>query len=238
VKRLDRSAVEGVELRPTLTTFGDIDLRDATSNNRQPIVGWIVDPSATRLGTAEDYQPGAVSASVLAIISVPAWWSAIHLEVEKAWWGETRVSAADEREPPAGGTGMDGLGSMDVRLPNRYELLDGLLIDDLRRSPVITGIDVSSDQACGPFRVLIVGERLWRNTAVTIGSHKAVKIEVLPNMEGILAEFASGERPPIATSGPNALRVWTSEGVAELPRELASGLAPTAATACDSRAAN
>jgi len=73
-------------------------------------------------------------------------------------------------------------------------------------------------------KVLVIGERLWRNTAVTIGSHKAIKIEVLPNMEGILAEFAEGEHPKISADSSGGLRVWTSEGLAELPRELASNV--------------
>jgi hypothetical protein len=73
-------------------------------------------------------------------------------------------------------------------------------------------------------KILIMGERLWRNTSVTMGSHKAAKIEVLPNMEGILAEFDEGDRPDIAPTGKGDLRVWTSEGVADLPLPLANRL--------------
>jgi len=88
--RTSRSSLTGLELRPALTTFGDLELRAEDSDeNRQPIVGWVIDPSATRMGTVSDYEPAAISESVLAIISVPAWWSAIHLEVEKTWWGQS-----------------------------------------------------------------------------------------------------------------------------------------------------
>jgi len=227
-RRSTRESRRGLELKPALTTFGDIELASTdAAGSRQPIVGWVIDPSASTMGTAADFQPMAVSESVLAIISVPAWWSAIRLDVDKTWWGETTpiLRRSGGGEAAANGSdGYTGFGSMSVRLPNRYELLDGLLIDDLRRSPVITGIDVSPDQPCGTLRVLVVGERLWRNTAVTIGSYKAARIEVLPNMEGILAEFAASDRPQISPDGRSELRVWTSEGVAELPRELASNL--------------
>lgn len=73
--------------------------------------------------------------------------------------------------------------------------------------------------------VVLTGGRLWRSTEVTLGSQKADRITVLPNMEGIIASFTCvrpqggwqglGRTPP----QPAVVRVWTSEGVTSLEGE-------------------
>jgi hypothetical protein len=77
-------------------------------------------------------------------------------------------------------------------------------------------------------KLLIEGTELWRSTVVTIGSQRAYKIEVLPNMKGIIAHFKKIERPqkrilnqkdeavyrsgtPKCTYHAKVI-VWTSEG--------------------------
>ncbi|MCA1600806.1 MAG: hypothetical protein LC776_03855 [Acidobacteria bacterium] len=69
--------------------------------------------------------------------------------------------------------------------------------------------------ACEKAKILIPGSRLWRSATVTLGAQKADRITVLPNMEGIIAEFAEVEIPPVSGTGKTSkvkLRVWTSEG--------------------------
>jgi hypothetical protein len=79
--------------------------------------------------------------------------------------------------------------------------------------------------------LLLEGARLWRSTEVTAGAQHADKITVLPNMEGILAEFdcvqppngirhlrlneeiAGKELKQIVTY--DWVKVWTSEGATE-----------------------
>jgi hypothetical protein len=176
-----------------------------------PVVGWIIDPSAARLGGPSDLELTPISESIIAIVSVPAWWSEVGLEMESAWVDSSgrRLEEHDSTQ-----------GRISVRLPNRYELVDSLLLDDERRGPTITGTscdDARRDRCevqpgCDGARFLIAGQRLWRNTSVTIGSVKAEQVEVLPNMEGIIATFANPGRAAIQ----GRLRVWTSEGVTEL----------------------
>jgi hypothetical protein len=118
-----------------------------------------------------------------------------------------------------------------VKLPNRPEMLDTLLFGSEGRQPVIVGVDTSAASAkngCEELSVLVTGSRLWRNTAVTIGRAKADEIEVLPNMEGIIAKFRTGNVLPLngetAPSHPGPLtikgklRVWTSDGMSENPQ--------------------
>jgi hypothetical protein len=70
--------------------------------------------------------------------------------------------------------------------------------------------------ACQPATIVIPGIRLWRSTRVTLGSQRADRIEVLPNMEGIIAYFDEVLLPRVDTGrseGNVPLRVWTSEGM-------------------------
>jgi hypothetical protein len=62
-----------------------------------------------------------------------------------------------------------------------------------------------------PLTLAIPGERLWRSTVVTLDGRKATQIEVMPNMEGLLATFDQFASDP-ASSVTRELSVWTSEG--------------------------
>lgn len=270
---------ESVELRPSLTTFGDVEEEvgescakatqpgrsittgrapldqfnsieaqdkeavpscasepEATSTGRpKPVIGWIIDPSAARSGGPGDYELGSLAESIVAIVSVPAWWTALKVVVDRTWLNSD--GAPGPSLPPK---------SFLVDLPHRSELVDSLLV--ARRGPVITDTDCGEGVESGRGRVddgnastpadtqeatnppcilkpscppklrtegaaasiLITGQRLWRNTAVTIGGRKAIKVEVLPNMDGIIAQF---DGP--ATTVRGKLRVWTSEGMTE-----------------------
>ncbi|MDS9469512.1 hypothetical protein RGQ15_18255 [Paracoccus sp. MBLB3053] len=57
--------------------------------------------------------------------------------------------------------------------------------------------------------LVIPGERLWRSTVVTLAGSKAERIEVMPDMRGILATMTFPEYPAEKT---DRLWVWTSEG--------------------------
>jgi len=98
--------------------------------------------------------------------------------------------------------------------------------------------------------ILIPGVRLWRSATVTLGSQRADRIWVLPNMEGLIALFQpvrlslidSRSRPRAVVEsgadGMNALgglelrrvklRVWTSEGVAVALNDVCVAYDPSA----------
>lgn len=209
------------ELRAFLTTFGDVVRRigdDATLPDNDtardfdprfaPIVGWIIDPGAKSPTSRETGEFVTMNESVLAIISVPAWWSEIRLAIQKEWIegdGDVVPAVASTQ------TDEDSRRELTVRLPNRSELIDALLVDSARSGPAISEIDTRVEQTCDEIPLLIVGQRLWRNTAVTVGSIKARRIEVMPNMGGVIAYFAR----PFSAGRNDSLRLWTSEGVAE-----------------------
>lgn len=223
-------ASRGAELRSYLTTFGDVAHRSAVAQpdgqvppgeQFTPIVGWIIDPGAKSPAARATGSFVTLNESILAIISVPAWWTEVRLALKKEWIeGSGSVVPAE----PDGSTFEDGRRELKVRLPNRPELIDSLLVDSARSGPVIAEIDSMAAQTCDEIPLLIIGQRLWRNTAVTVGSVKAQRIEVMPNMGAVVAYF----RKPFSASPNDRLRLWTSEGVTEavLKSSIRSATAP------------
>ncbi|WP_421723160.1 hypothetical protein [Bauldia sp.] len=228
----------GAELRSYLTTFGDVARRVGDpvplqagepgalaefSEGYTPIVGWIIDPGAKSPAALETGSFVSMNESILAIISVPAWWTEVRLALKKEWIeGSGSIVLAE----PADSSFTNGRRELTVRLPNRPELIDVLLVDSARSGPVISEIDSTAQQTCNEIPLLIVGQRLWRNTAVTIGSVKAQRIEIMPNMGGVVAYF----RKPFSASRDDRLRLWTSEGVTEA--KLATSISSKTSEGC------
>jgi hypothetical protein len=181
--------------------------------------------------------------SLLALVSVPAWTSALHLDVSVGWLDQHGDSVLDQEE------GFP----VDISVPPDYETFDSVFRNDpsVSRNPRIQEDEMDKDiyvRAGGSTKILIPGSRLWRSATVTLGAEIADRIRVMPNMLGIVAEFDEVDLPYAAynpDSGaiaeeadedslgltsekcqeingligrPVRLRVWTSEGVARAGR--------------------
>lgn len=233
-----------VELRPALTTFGDVVARDTTEvSSPAPVVGWVLDPAARAPRARETGDYVTMNESVLAIISVPAWWREIRLVIRKRWITsdgstmEVETVFQEMADVPNVSDVPDAAGpsrarGLPVRLPSRPELIDSLLIENAQtRGPLIVGIDHGDATSCEDFPLLVIGQRLWRNTAVTVGSVKAARIEVMPDMGGVIAYF----RQPFRAESGDSLRIWTSEGVAAI--DLPQAIPSADLAACEASAA-
>lgn len=231
----------GAMLRSTVTSFGSMEGQGRDSRD-ETAFGWIVDPSGGGLMSMDGEAPQPMTESMVAIVSVPAWWEELSLAIETGWIDEDGNWTADrrvQRSQPAPGSKdetaaspggamaqpvpvpADAAALLKVVLPNSYEGIDALLLQVKRRKPVIVEADFEQTTltACTPARILIRGNRLWRNSVVTLGAQEATEIKVMPNMEGILARFDRVEIPD--QSDEETLRVWTSEGMAELRQKIA-----------------
>jgi hypothetical protein len=189
--------------------------------NQSIAFGWVISPRG-------DMQP--TQKSQLALVSVPAWTRKMSLKARVGWldrhgnpvWEE---DAALERE---------------IAVPPDFETFDSVFRRDawVTREPRIQDEEMEKAihaRVGKATQILIPGTRLWRSASVTLGAQLADRIRVLPNMEGLIAEFAKVELPyagagdllnnrnageacePHAAlkSRPVKLRVWTSEGVAK-----------------------
>jgi hypothetical protein len=144
----------------------------------------------------------------MVLVSVPAWTTELNLTVTTGWLD--RDAQEETVQPPF---------RMNVPVPPDYQPLDALVLSGrFQRKPKILNDLMPSDIkliACEKAKVLIPGSRLWRSATVTLGAQKADRITVLPNMEGIIAEFKQVEIPYWSdTKAVKAkLQVWTSEGL-------------------------
>lgn len=181
-------------LEPTAVGFTD------SHSDRTVDLGWVID-------VGRNGQP--FQRSQFALISVPAWTSRLTVTIRSGWL--TSNSAEWSAAPY----------SYAVPIPPDYEAFDSFIggQESVRRPQI--NDQLMDDQvliACRRAAILIPGLRLWRSAMVTVGSERADRITVLPNMRGIIAEF-----PKLGWAGkehPATLRVWTSEGVDSQPNKI------------------
>ena len=171
---------------PVLVGFSDGQLADQAARARPDDgddsvnFGWVISSQGAM-------QP--VLKSQLALISVPAWTDRLHIRVAVGWIDR---SGNPELDP-------DGGFELSVAVPPSYEVFDSILRGaevklgpSIRDNEMDRAIYVRTGQAT---RILIPGSRLWRSAAVTLGAQSAGRIRVLPNMEGIIAEFDPVDPP-------------------------------------------
>jgi hypothetical protein len=202
------------QLESTLVGFGDgrygnqneRDQSDRSRTNQEGIqFGWVLSSNGKMAPTQK---------TELALISVPAWTTRLKLTIKTGWLDR---DANENTEPPF---------DMEVPVPPDFQAFDSLIIEGQhQRRPKIRNDLMSTDLkvvACSTAKILIPGSRLWRSATVTLGAQKADRITVLPNMEGIIAEFKQVDIPHSGNDGDSKtkLQVWTSEGVDTAEKEV------------------
>jgi hypothetical protein len=192
--------------------------------------GWIVAPRERDTGNQQvDGQY-----PLAAFISVPAWWRTVEINIKTCWLPRTAIAKLnlDQGASKVCDTRPNvGKNELLVRLPPAVAEISRKLAFDVVQLPSL--YETAPKELVVGVRgaLLLEGARLWRSTEVTAGAQHADKITVLPNMEGILAEFNCVQPP----SGIRHLRlneeiagkelkqivtydwvkVWTSEGATE-----------------------
>jgi hypothetical protein len=197
--------------------------------------GWVIAPR-TREGGVFEQIDGQYPLTVVA--SVPGWWRTVEMRVKTCWISRTTNFAAGQSIKNMCPGHEDEPGAIAIRLPSSSsEISRKLGFDDVVQQPSLNPPRSQQELVVGKRgSLLLEGQRLWRSTEVTIGSQRADRITVLPNMGGILAEFKCVQPPSglrVARRNLNVtqddnqivtkdwIRVWTSEGVTEaLPIDL------------------
>jgi hypothetical protein len=189
--------------------------------------GWIV---AGRLSDDGGLEQVDGQYPLSTYISVPGWWQTVKVSIVTCWLTRTAVAKltpvlSAKNVCPNGEVVAD---QIPVRLPPAIAEISHKLGFDVVQQPSIFHLKQQELVVGQPGALLLEGQWLWRSTEVTAGAQHADKITVLPNMEGILAEFdcvlpPAGERQAQSSETADTeqivtndfVRVWTSEGVAE-----------------------
>jgi hypothetical protein len=179
--------------------------------------------------------------SQLALVSVPAWTDKLHLTAYVGWLDRHGNPVWKDEDKV----------SLSISVPPDFEAFDSIFREDawVTRGPRIQDEEMEKSihaKVGETTKILIPGTRLWRSASVTLGAQLADRIRVLPNMEGIIAEFVEVELPYASSHGeidtstgdsqgnghlekcdeqhvelesrPVRLRVWTSEGMTKADR--------------------
>ncbi|MBE0621401.1 MAG: hypothetical protein IH605_12465 [Burkholderiales bacterium] len=178
----------GMEREPTIIGFGDWGSALGNSDGMSQF-GWAVFPkSSPKDGSVKRTAPDNVSVS--ALISLPGWWQTGHLRVRTCW-----VSQADLR----GTLDLNAICPirrsrpsyvLDLKLPGDASELNKYLGFVVLKTPYLDRQDMELAAEVGrPAHIVIRGGRLWRSPVVQLGTQMAKRIEVLPDMRGIIAHF-------------------------------------------------
>jgi hypothetical protein len=163
-------------------------------------------------------------ASQLVLISVPAYLDAIELEVMRGFYDRDASEGGEASDLSGLRVGSFEKSSIRIKVPPDYTALDGIVIGNrLVNGPKLGSLKITDAGGCystepdGIFTLAIPGNRLWRSTVVTLDGLTANRIEVMPDMRGIVATFNEPSGPdavirPELLPGPHSLVVWTSEG--------------------------
>jgi hypothetical protein len=212
-------------------------------------------PSNTDFGWAIIPRNEDSEFSLTAVISVPGWWRSALLVVTTCWMGRDQLkdfsnvqdtaSLSDVRQGSIApvtnkdlckvGTSISSRSEL-VRLPGSVEEVSRKLGFEVVQEPYLDDDQLAPQVLYAGYQgeILLTGGRLWRSTEVTLGSQRADRIIVLPNMTGIIAKFDCVVAQTGSRETPNFVdvRVWTSEGATtSLPRlvEVKAGGAEMAA---------
>jgi hypothetical protein len=179
--------------------------------------GWVIAPRF-RDGVFEQIDNQYALTSV---ISVPSWWRSVELDIETCWQSREALSDLQRRS----GDDVNICEGKEkqthntvIRLPGAIPELSRKLGFEVLQEPYLSRNGNQVLEIGEKGALLLRGARLWRSTEVTVGSQKADNIVVLPNMEGIIAEFKC-VLPQLSDAGDDGNRiktaayVWTSEGV-------------------------
>jgi len=194
--------------------FNLLELTASVSHLRQrkTTISWLVYPD-NALWFVSRHTPRNIPLS--AIVSLPSWWPGVQITTETCWLRPKRLQVSSGRtlcpayqtpkwfgielpeRPAARSTArvetrqiMPLPFSLDDVLPKlgfflvRFPYIDRLNPDEINLE---TGREV---------QLRLTGKRLWKNPRVRIGEQWNSRIEVLPDMEGILATFECLEPLP------------------------------------------
>ena len=237
-----RSAVENadaLERLPLIVAFSDQGSKRESPEGKNigSRFGWVFGPQSyikafdnknSKIGLRQMITNHQVAVE----ISVPVWWPTFKLEIATAWVGNAWEDPNDYLDAKKEG-GKHNTQTLEVNRPLSIGDLDSLTSYLLRASPpysirqvLISRVEPKTIALCNDresvVTLLIYGLNLWRNPEAYLLGKKANKIHVLPDMQGITAEFTLNRLQKAPSTKP-LLVIWTRTGPVEFPMVVQNG---------------
>ena len=240
------AAFNAIRRKPLVVGFGDIRGTRERSQKQSSLpgthqIGWVIGPKFNLTSPKDgdrlqlSFAHTAIQNSLSASVSLPAWLKEVTVKINRCWLdAEDSRHMSEIEDQDNDETAMDEpidyscrdasfanprVQYFNVDLPGDVTALDSTLLKAPRKPIVTVGQPKAVEFIVNKSGALLIpGQNLWRATVVTIGPWKADRIIVLPNMEGIIAEFDKANTENWTKTKENdgaPIYVWTSEGVAE-----------------------
>lgn len=179
------------------------DLKELTMvvrhlRQRETTISWIVNPKNEGfLGSRHIAQ----SIPLSAIVSLPSWWPGVRIATETCWIRPKRMHAESGRSLCLDEKPLNSPNELSQRarrhaaqmlpLPSNVEDVLPKLGFFLIRYPYLDHFNSSdiSLESGREVQLRLTGKRLWKNPMVRIGEQWHTKVEVLPDMRGVVATF-------------------------------------------------
>jgi hypothetical protein len=191
--RETRDHEETLRRHPLVVGFGS-----SRQDKDEAVFGWLLSPSA-----GGGHIP--IERTLTATLSLPSWWRSAAIEIDTCWLlpnsrPAQQIRTAEDliRFCSTQGGNDRGRGTADaVDLPGSVAEITRALGIEVRQEPYLSGNLQQSVEIGRPARIVLEGGRLWRGTVVVLGNYlKADRIEVTPDMQGIIATFECVTPPP------------------------------------------
>lgn len=185
---------------------------------KQTTVSWVVLPNDAGLWGSRHI---AKSIPLSAIVSLPSWWPGVQIITETCWLRPRNMHDDSNRSMcPKGEKAQEtARRHTEQTLPLPYNLEDVLpkLGFFLIRYPYIDRFEASDMvlESGREVQLRITGKRLWKNPMVRLGEQWHTRVEVLPDMRGVVATFkclaplshGKEKRPVVSTADPIRLSI-------------------------------
>lgn len=210
-------------------SISDGPFSERSAASQRTVFGWVLGPRAVLNPQGEiEMQQTLRSYDLSVDLSVPSWWDAVTIQTWTAWGPSPQALA--------GGTIADALlvanaGNSDsannraanapyrtVRVPlandtDRFRGFTDALLAAAGAGPRVDSVVGGPINACSATSIALLGDNLWRaERAMVFGQVIGrEKIDVLPDMRGIIVEVPKFDPRPYFTANPE-LTIFTRNG--------------------------
>jgi hypothetical protein len=253
-----RLLAHDIKRQPLVVGFStENDLNGEDSTDQVAEFGWLIGPKFD-LEEDDDveFRHVPITNTLSALISAPSWWTNAEAKITVCWLSPyqnslvhvggsdavckaQKASGSSQSSEEVGDLSQSPVKTFsykyELSLPGDASEIKRKLQYEVGHVPHIDSDYIGDKGVLAKFYVeqeevqlLIRGQDLWRSTVVTMGAQKAYRIEVLPDMHGIIAHFKKVEKPisweyvdnqegkgRYDCYGDLEVVVWTSEGRTE-----------------------
>jgi hypothetical protein len=154
--------------------------------------GWYVYSGA---GNIREASPAPRHVPLSALVSLPSWWRKIDVTITSCWASRARLGSVNTSEAACADRD-DMRQTMSLNLPGTAIDVSQRLMYEVVKYPFVNAPDNTLEVEAGRHASLAIsGGRLWKSPRVQLGHQWADRVQVLPDMHGIIADFKCIEPP-------------------------------------------